>query len=181
MSTCSGANDPDDRTDVWGFSEGKTWLCYIWIAALNMDVTPENPMGGTRYIEAIGRTLGKDVEDGFNEDFEDGGLTREANELEAHPRRRRKIPLGINAPNAGNDATMATCACTSTIHIHIHIHNFTCIATHEQLHLHMHMKSFTDTRTDTRTCRATASQPHAHAVIHRHTHMQSHSQSTTCT
>ena len=86
--SCSGANDPEDRTDVWNFCQGKAALFYAWMGCYHIGEDTDNSLN--MFI----RTLGEDsnVEDGWNGspiviDENDG---KEDVGKVAHPRRTRK-------------------------------------------------------------------------------------------
>lgn len=73
MLQYSGANDKEDRSDIWGFCGGNAWLLYVWLAAYDMDSGSDDQK---KYLELMQKSLGAaEAEDGISngEEDDDGG------------------------------------------------------------------------------------------------------------
>lgn len=103
----SGANDPEDRSDVWDYCGGNAWLLFVWLMAYELGDNTDLTM------QLLTRIVGdENIEDGaedgnFNSDGSDGDGDNDGKgpTNEAHAPRKRMGIRGSRPPSGGNADT----------------------------------------------------------------------------
>jgi len=85
----SGATDPEDKSDVWKFCQGKVALFYVWMGCFHIGEDTDD------FLNMFIRTLGEDsnAEDGWDGSpiIIDGNNDKEELDKTAHPKRPRLL------------------------------------------------------------------------------------------